>query len=72
MLLAASVRPSAAMVIYPWCVQYGGIASSTMSCGYTSFRQCLASARGNGASCVANPWYTPYPPSPNYSPPLRR
>jgi hypothetical protein len=70
--LGAGVRPSAAMVIYPWCVQYGGISSSTRNCGFTSFNQCLATARGNGASCIPNPWYEPYPPPPSYRPPLRR
>ncbi len=70
--LAAGLRPSTAMVIYPWCVQYGGISSSTLSCGFTSFRQCLATASGNRASCIPNPWYSPYPPPANYAPPLRR
>jgi hypothetical protein len=68
----AEVRPSAAMVIYPWCVQYGGISSTTKNCGFTSFQQCLATARGNGASCIPNPWYEPYPPPTSYRPPLRR
>ena len=49
--LAMDVRPGAAMVIYPWCVQYGGISSSTQNCGFTSFNQCLATASGNHASC---------------------
>jgi hypothetical protein len=70
--LAAGVRPSVAVVLYPWCVQYGGIASSTLSCGFTSFGQCLATARGNGSSCIANPQYPNYPPSPRYAPPIRR
>ena len=70
--LAMGVRPSTAMVIYPWCVQYGGITSSTQNCGFTSFNQCLATASGNHASCIPNPWYTPYPPPPSYRPPIRR
>lgn len=70
--LAASLRPSTAMVIYPWCVQYGGISSSTKNCGFTSFGQCLATARGAGGSCIPNPWYSPYPPPASYAPPLRR
>jgi hypothetical protein len=70
--LAIGIRPGAAMVIYPWCVQYGGISSSTQNCGFTSFNQCLATASGNHASCIPNPWYTPYPPPPSYRPPIRR
>jgi hypothetical protein len=70
--LAMGVRPGTAMVIYPWCVQYGGISSSTQNCGFTSFNQCLATASGNHASCIPNPWYTPYPPPPSYRPPIRR
>ena len=35
-------RPSAAVVLYPWCVQYGSIASGTLNCGFTSFKQCQA------------------------------
>jgi hypothetical protein len=70
--LAAGVRPSVAVVLYPWCVQYGSIASSTLSCGFTSFGQCLATARGNGSSCIPNPQYPNYPPSPRYAPPIRR
>ena len=30
MALAMDVRPGAAMVIYPWCVQYGGISSGVV------------------------------------------
>lgn len=70
--LAMDVRPGAAAVIYPWCVQYGGIMSSTQNCGFTSFQQCLATASGSHASCIPNPWYTPYPPPPSYRPPIRR
>jgi Protein of unknown function (DUF3551) len=69
LMLAAGVKPSAAAVIYPWCVQYG---QDTSNCGFTSFRQCLATASGNGNNCVPNAWYTPYPPPTSYSPPVRR
>ena len=69
---ATVVRPAIAVILYPWCVQYGGIASGTMNCGFTSFAQCRATASGNGAWCIPNPQYTPYPPSPRYAPPVRR
>jgi len=37
-MLGIGARPSAAVVLYPWCVQYGSIASGTLSCGFTSFQ----------------------------------
>ena len=70
--LAASVRPSAAMVIYPWCANYGKSMAGAPSCGFTSFKQCLATIAGNGGFCTANPWYQPYPPPQTFAPPLQR
>jgi hypothetical protein len=70
--LAASTRPSTAMVIYPWCVNYGGgKESGAQNCGFTS-RQCELTRAGNGGFCVQNPWYQPYPPPQTYAPPIRR
>jgi hypothetical protein len=70
--VAAGPHPAAAAVIYPWCAQYGSITSSTVNCGFTSFAQCRATAIGSGATCIPNPQYEPYPPSPRYAKPLRR
>jgi hypothetical protein len=73
--VGASVRPSAAMVIYPWCANYGGAgrgAYGATSCGSTSFQQCMATLWGNGGNCAPNPWYVPYPPPTTYAPPVRR
>lgn len=67
--------PSAAMVIYPWCADYGGAGRGgygASSCGFVSFHQCLATLSGNGGSCSPNPWYQPYPPPASYAPPVRR
>jgi hypothetical protein len=72
MTLGAAVTPSSAMVIYPWCASFGGRSGGAENCGFVSFRQCLLTASGNGGFCKANPWYTPYPPSPNGAPPLWR
>lgn len=75
LMIAAGVRPSAAMVIYPWCANYGGAGKGgygASSCGSVSFQQCLATLSGNGGSCTPNPWYQPYPPPTSYAPPLRR
>jgi Protein of unknown function (DUF3551) len=71
--LAESTPPSAAMVLYPWCVNYGGgKEGGAQNCGFTSRQQCELTRRGNGGFCVQNPWYQPYPPPQTYAPPLRR
>ena len=69
--LSVTTRPSAAAVIYPWCVDYGGRLGG-QNCGFTSLQQCLATQRGNGGSCNPNAWYQPYPPPASYAPPFRR
>jgi hypothetical protein len=51
---AASARPSAAMVIYPWCANYGGRMSGAQNCGFTSRQQCELTRAGNGGFCKAN------------------
>jgi hypothetical protein len=51
---------------YPWCAYYnfrhGGGATN---CGWETFEQCLATVKGIGGSCGANPMYqtapAPYP-----------
>ena len=70
--LAPSTRPSAAMVIYPWCANYGGRMSGAQNCGFVSRQQCELTRAGNGGFCVQNPWYEPYPPPQTYAPPIRR
>jgi hypothetical protein len=52
-------RPSGAETYRPWCVQYSG-RSGARSCAFTSFEQCMMTARGSGGSCVQNPWYLQY------------
>ena len=73
MTLAAGVRPSAAMVIYPWCAEYGGRwGGGGENCGFVSFKQCLLTIAGNGGFCKANPWYSPYPPRASGARPITR
>ena len=69
---AASARPSAAMVIYPWCAEYGGRSFGAENCGFVTFKQCLATIAGNGGFCKPNPWYMPYPPPPSGARPIWR
>ena len=59
-LTAIDARPSGAETYRPWCVQYQGARSGGTSCAFTSYEQCMMTARGNGASCVQNPWYLQY------------
>ena len=37
---------------YPWCARYD---PWTMSCGFTTFQQCLATISGVGGICTPNP-----------------
>jgi Protein of unknown function (DUF3551) len=56
-LAAISSRPSAAEVYRPWCVDYP---PDGTSCVFTSYEQCMLTARGAGGYCVQNPWYLQY------------
>ena len=40
----------------PWCAAEGG-RSGAWDCGYYTFEQCMATARGLGNYCVQNPRY---------------
>ena len=54
----ASIQPSEAMIIYPWCAHYGGRnAGGAPSCGSTTFAQCMATVSGMQGYCNKNPWY---------------
>ena len=59
--LAVEVQPAAAEIYRPWCVQYGGSnGDNGTTCAFTSFEQCMMTARGGGGFCVQNPWYLAY------------
>ena len=51
----AGTRPSAAAVIYPWCLEYGGRMGGAENCGFVSFAQCQATRQGNGGFCKPKP-----------------
>jgi hypothetical protein len=59
-LMAGSV-PAAAEVNYPYCIINGGMSEGSMSCGYTSLAQCMATRVGTDM-CVVNPRYQAGPP----------
>jgi hypothetical protein len=50
----------------PWCANMGG-RDGGWDCGYYTFDQCMATARGLGGSCAPNPRALAAP-----KPPLRR
>jgi len=50
---------------YPWCAIYsGGAVGGGTNCGFVSFEQCMATARGLGSFCYRNTQYVP-PPGPH-------
>jgi Protein of unknown function (DUF3551) len=49
---------------YPWCAIYGGYDDGGTNCGFTTFEQCMATARGLGSNCQPNTQYQP-PPGPH-------
>jgi hypothetical protein len=54
---------------YPWCAIYsGGMGGGGTNCGFTTFQQCMDTARGLGSFCQPNTQYQP-PPGPH--PPTR-
>jgi hypothetical protein len=57
-LAAIASLPAAAEVYRPWCVGY--TATITQSCTFTSYEQCMETARGGGGECSQNPWYLRY------------
>ena len=46
---------------YPWCAYYSGKGGT--NCGFTTFEQCMETARGLGSNCQPNTQYVP-PPGP--------
>ena len=54
----ASAGPSSAEITYPFCAQYGGH-NGGRNCGFWTWGQCMATVRGTGGYCEANPMYLP-------------
>ncbi|MGY3532325.1 MULTISPECIES: DUF3551 domain-containing protein [Bradyrhizobium] len=51
---------------YPVCMHvYGELIGERMDCIFASMRQCQASAVGNPATCLVNPFYAPRPVRPS-------
>jgi len=60
-LAAIDLHPAVAEIYRPWCVQYmGSNGDNGTTCAFSSYEQCMMTARGSGAYCVQNPWYLQY------------
>ena len=46
---------------YPWCVYWAGTGGAR-NCGFVTYEQCIATARGAGAMCARNAGYEPNKP----------
>jgi len=44
---------------YPWCAYYNFFHGGATNCGFATYQQCVATVRGVGGSCGANPRYQP-------------
>ena len=49
---------------YPWCAIYDGGMGGGTNCGFTTYEQCMETARGLGSLCQPNTQYVP-PPGPH-------
>jgi hypothetical protein len=58
----ALITPSKAQN-YPWCAIYSEGAAGGTNCGFTTFEQCMETARGLGSLCQPNTQYQPPPGS---------
>jgi hypothetical protein len=56
---------------YPWCAIYSGFDDGGRNCGFTTFQQCMETARGMGSLCQPNTQYVP-PPGPHPSTRVQR
>jgi hypothetical protein len=57
---------------YPWCAYYSGAAGGGgTNCGFTTFQQCMETARGLGSNWQPNTQYVP-PPGPRPQTSVRR
>jgi hypothetical protein len=53
--LASIATPASAQSNYPWCSNFSDGAG--VNCGFSSYEQCMATARGSGGTCEKNDWY---------------
>jgi hypothetical protein len=56
-LTAFNAPPAKAEIQYPWCAEYGRFGNQAENCGFSTYRQCLATISGIGGFCQRNPMY---------------
>ena len=61
-LVAATATTRTEAQNYPWCAYYGR--RDGTNCGFTTFKQCMATVSGIGGFCNINTQYVP-PPGPH-------
>jgi hypothetical protein len=54
---AAGIGTTARAQSYPWCSNFADGAG--VNCGFTTYDQCMETARGSGGYCAPNTMYTP-------------
>jgi hypothetical protein len=54
-VLTAFAAPAAAQSNYPWCSNFSDGAGA--NCGFSTYEQCMATARGSGGTCQQNDMY---------------
>jgi len=54
-IFALAAAPASAQANYRWCSNFSDGAG--VNCGFSSYEQCMATARGSGGSCQENDWY---------------
>jgi len=52
----AAAGPASA-IDYPWCANFADGAGA--NCGFTTYEQCMLTARGTGGYCAENTMYEP-------------
>ena len=55
-VLGFAAAPAAAAE-YPWCANFADGAGA--NCGFTTYEQCMLTARGTGGYCAENTFYKP-------------
>jgi hypothetical protein len=55
--LSATWATPAAAIEYPWCAQYGWSGQGGRNCGFSTYRQCMATVSGIGGYCERNQFY---------------
>ncbi len=56
-LLGLLAAAPAAAIEYPWCANFADGAGT--NCGFTTYEQCMLTARGSGGYCAENTFYNP-------------